>query len=163
MARRVFYSFHFDNDNWRANQVRNMGVVEGNQEATGNEWEEVKKGGDRAIQKWINDNLDRRTCTIVLIGSKTANRKWINYEIEKSWNDGKGILGINIHNLKGNNSEQDTKGANPFDYVSIDKKKLSSIVKVYDPPFKTSTYVYANIRDNIAEWIEKAIEIRNNY
>ena len=30
MKRKVFYSFHFDNDNWRAGQVRNMGVVKTN-------------------------------------------------------------------------------------------------------------------------------------
>ena len=28
---------------------------------------------------------------IVLIGESTANRKWINYEITKSWNDHKGV------------------------------------------------------------------------
>ena len=28
--RQVFYSFHFKNDSWRAGQVRNIGVVEGN-------------------------------------------------------------------------------------------------------------------------------------
>jgi hypothetical protein len=27
MARRVFFSFHYDNDVWRANQVRNANVV----------------------------------------------------------------------------------------------------------------------------------------
>ena len=43
MKRKVFYSFHFDNDNWRAGQVRNMGVVEGNQPVSGNKWEEIKK------------------------------------------------------------------------------------------------------------------------
>lgn len=29
MKRQVFYSFHFDNDVMRVQQIRNMGVIEG--------------------------------------------------------------------------------------------------------------------------------------
>jgi hypothetical protein len=79
MARRVFYSFHYKPDNWRASQVRNIGAVEGNKPATDNEWEEIKKGKDKAIQKRIDDQLDGKSCTIVLIGENTAGRKWIKY------------------------------------------------------------------------------------
>ena len=43
MARRAFYSFHYIPDNWRASQVRNMGVVDGNKPATDNDWETIKK------------------------------------------------------------------------------------------------------------------------
>ena len=38
---------------------------------------------------------------------------------------------------------------------------MSSIVKAYDPPYSTSTNVYDHIKGNLADWIEKAIEIRN--
>ncbi len=110
MARRVFYSFHYDADNWRAGMVRNIGVVEGNRPATDNEWESVKKGGDKAIQKWINDQMSGRSCAIVLIGRTTAGRKWINYEIQQAWADGKGLLGIHVHNLEDKNGKQTTKG-----------------------------------------------------
>ena len=44
MARRVFYSFHYKPDNWRAAQVRNIGAIEGNNPASDNDWEAVKKG-----------------------------------------------------------------------------------------------------------------------
>lgn len=163
MARRAFYSFHYVPDNWRASQVRNMGVVEGNRPATDNDWEEVKKKGDSAIQKWIDDQLDGKSVAVVLIGSKTAGRKWINYEIKKAWNDKKGVLGIYIHNLKDSDGNQSSKGNNPFDDFSIGKVKLSSIVKAYDPPYSTSTNVYDYIKENLADWIEKAIEIRGKY
>jgi hypothetical protein len=166
MGRRVFYSFHYKPDNWRASQVRNIGVIEGNKPVSDNDWEKVKKGGDKAIQNWIDDQLKGRSCTIVLIGEKTAGRKWIKYEIEKSWNSGKGVLGIYIHNLKDSDGNQANKGRNPFDDFTMkdnDKKKLSSIVKAYDPPYKTSTNVYDYISENIEEWVEEAIEIRDNY
>lgn len=45
MARRVFFSFHFDNDFWRTQQVRNMNALEGGQVCTPNAWEEVKRKG----------------------------------------------------------------------------------------------------------------------
>jgi len=161
MARRAFYSFHYVPDSWRASQVRNMGVVDGNKPATDNEWEDVKKGGDSAIQKWIDDQLNGKSVAVVLIGAKTAGRKWINYEIKKAWGDGKGVLGIYVHNLKNSEGDQATKGNNPFDEFKIGDKSMSSIVKAYDPPYSTSTNVYDHIKENLADWIEKAIEIRN--
>jgi hypothetical protein len=165
MARRAFYSFHFKPDNWRASQVRNMGVVEGNTPVSDNDWEEVKKGGDKGIQKWIDDQLSGKSCTVVLIGANTAGRKWINYEIKKSWDDGKGVLGIYVHNLKNSSGKQTTKGGNPFSgfTVGADKKKLSSVVKAYDPPYTTSTNVYDHIKKILKDWVETAISIRNDF
>ena len=72
MARRAFYSFHYKPDNWRASQVRNMGVVEGNSPASDNDWETVTKGGDPAIEKWIGEQMYGKSCAIVLIGSGTT-------------------------------------------------------------------------------------------
>ena len=165
MSRKAFYSFHFKPDSWRASQVRNIGVVDGNQPVSDNDWEDVKKGGDSAIQEWIDNQLASRSCTIVLIGENTAGREWIKYEIEKSWNDGKGVFGIYIHNLKDKDGEQSSKGRNPFDDFTIhrDNEKLSSIVKTYNPPYSTSTDVYDYIKRNLEDWVEEAISIRENY
>ena len=165
MARKVFFSFHYKPDNWRASQVRNMGMVEGNQPCSDNDWEEITKGGDPAIETWINGQLAGKSCAVVLIGSGTAGRKWINYEIKKTWDDGKGVVGIYIHGLQDVKEQQSTKGSNPFDSFTVNngKTKLSSLVKAYDPPFKISTNVYSHIKDNIATWIEEAITIRNDF
>lgn len=163
MGRRVFYSFHYKPDNWRASQVRNMGVIEGNRPVSDNDWEEITSGGDEAIKKWINEQMQGKSCAIVLIGSKTGGRKWIKYEIKKAWEDGKGLLGIYIHNLKDKDGNQSSKGKNPFDDFTIGGEKLSKIVKAYDPPYSTSTYVYDHIKENLEDWVEEAISIRNNY
>ena len=162
MARRVFFSFHYKPDNWRASKVRNIGVVEGNTPVSDNSWESVKKGGENAIRKWIDGQLENRSCTVVLVGSNTAGRKWITYEIKESWNLGKGVVGICIHNLKDNAERQSKKGGNPFDHVTIGDKKLSAFVKLYDPPYTTSTNVYDHIKKNMSGWVEEAIEIRNS-
>ena len=136
-----------------------------NQPVSDNDWEDVKKGGNEAIQKWIDNQLYGRSCTIVLIGKDTAGRKWIKYEIEKSWNDGKGVVGVYIHNLKNANGEQTSMGDNPFDDFTMkrDNKKLSSIVKIYNPPYSDSTDVYDYIKNNLESWVEEAISIRENH
>ena len=161
--RRVFFSFHYDIDIWRANQVRNMGVVEGNEPVSGNAWESVKKGGDAAIKRWIHEQMGRRTCAVVLIGSRTAGRKWIDYEIAKAWNDGLGVVGIHIHNLENSRGDQSPKGANPFARLTFNGGKASDVIKAYDPKYQRSNNVYAYIEANIADWVEEAIDTRKYY
>jgi hypothetical protein len=162
----VFYSFHYKPDNWRASQVRNAGVVEGNTPVSDNEWESITEGGDSEIHTWIDDQLSGKSCAVVLIGSETAGRKWINYEIEKAWNAAKGVVGIYVHNLKNSAGNQNTKGSNPFENFTMERdknKKLSSIVKAYNPPYTTSKNVYDHIKENLEDWVEEAITIRDNY
>lgn len=162
MTRRVFYSFHYEPDNWRAGTVRNIGTIEGNTPARDNDWEKVTKGGDSEIEKWINNQMEGRSCIVVLIGEKTAKRKWINYEIINGWNKGKGVVGIHIHKLLDKYGNSTNKGVNPFDHISFKNtgEKLSSKVKVYDPIGCDSKEVYKNISDNIGNWIEEALKIR---
>ena len=163
MVRRAFYSFYYKPDNWRASQVRNMGVVDGNKPATDNDWEKIKKGGDAAIKKWIDSQLSGKSVAIVLIGSNTSGRKWIKYEIKKAWEEKKGVLGIYIHNLKDKDRNQSTKGKNPFSAYKIGGKNMANIVKTYNPQYSTSKDVYEHIKNNLAKWIEDAIKIRGKY
>ncbi len=165
MARRVFYSFHYKPDNSRAAQVRNMGVVDGNKPASDNDWESITGRGDKAIEKWIDDQLDGKSCAVVLIGAGTAGRKWIDYEIKTAWNNKKGLLGIHIHGLKNLEGNQSVKGSNPFYKFTMGTTttRLSSVVKTYDPPYSDSKEVYAYVKKNLESWIETAISIRYNY
>ena len=159
--RRTFYSFHLDNDVWRAAQVRNIGATEHEEPVSDNTWEQVKRGGDAAIQKWINDQMSTRLCVIVLIGSQTASRKWVDYEIRKAWNDRKGLLGIYIHRLLNQYGQASLKGANPFANVWLQNgPTLNQYVAAYDPPYVNSQHVYGYIKDHLAGWVENAIRNR---
>ena len=160
MARKAFYSFHYEPDNWRASMVRNIGVVEGNRPCSDNKWETVTSGGNAAIRRWITAQMHGRSCTIVLIGEKTAGRKWIDYEIKKSWGDNMGILGIHVHRLKDRNGYQARKGGNPFAHLMLDDTPLSKIVPVHNPPYASSAGAYNYIRDNVGDWVEEALAIR---
>ncbi len=162
--RQVFYSFHYQPDSWRASQVRNIGVVEGNEPASDNDWEKIKKGGENSIKRWINEQMKYRSCTVVLVGTNTADRKWIDYEIRKSWNGNMGVVGIYIHGLKDQEGQLSFQGKNPFDFITFTSgKKMSSIVKCYNPQGLNSKEKYDWISRHLSNAIEEAIRIRRGY
>lgn len=163
MARKCFFSFHYSPDSQRASQVRQIGSIEGNRLATDNGWEAITRGGDSAIKRWIAEQMHGKSCTVVLVGSETAGRKWINHEIVETWNKGMGVVGIYIHGLKNLLGQTSRKGKNPFDYINHGPtgKNLSSIVKCYDPIGLDSRAKYAWIAKHLSNAVEEAIRIRN--
>lgn len=156
----VFYSFHFGNDVMRVQHIRNIGSIEGNAPTTPNEWETLKRTGKKAVENWIDQNMKYKRCIIVLIGSETADRPWVEHEIIKAWNDGKALLGIHIHNLKCPRNGTSRKGKNPFDQIKLESgKKLSEFVPCYDP---SSINAYGEIAENMSNWISRAISNKAN-
>jgi hypothetical protein len=161
MARKVFFSFDYEKDAVRVSQIKQIGAVEGQPIVTSNKWEEVKRGGDPAIKKWIDDNLSGKSCLVVLIGQRTSARRWVKYEIEKAWNSGKGVVGIYIHNLKDFSGNQSAQGSNPFVGFNLKNgKNMSNFAKAYNPAGSRSTAVYDYIKNNLEGWIEEAIKLR---
>lgn len=163
MARKCFFSFHYKPDAIRASQVRQIGTVEGSPPAKDNDWETIVGGGDSAIKKWIEKQMEGRTCLVLLVGQDTANRKWINHEIVQAWEKGLGVVGIRIHGLKNFEGEISKAGDNPFDFIihGPTKKKLSSIAKCYNPAGANSKDRYDWISTHLSNAIEEAIKIRN--
>lgn len=116
MARCVFFSFHYQRDIWRANVVRNSGVVIGSAAAgftDGSLWEEAKRKGDAEIKRMIRAGLEGTSVTVVLIGAETASRTYVNYEIEQSIARGNGLLGVRIHNIADRRGQTDYMGSTP--------------------------------------------------
>lgn len=159
MAKRpVFFSFHFDIDVFRVQQVRNMGVIEGNEPVKPNEWETVKGAGEKAVENWIEKTMKNKDCVIVLIGEETYKRPWVDFEIRKAWRDKKPLLGIHIHNLNCMKNGYGKKGKNPFEEISMtDGSTMAKYVTTYDPK---SSDAYKDISTNINSWIETAIKSR---
>lgn len=156
MARRVFFSFHYEQDIWRASQVRNCWVTQ-EREAAGfwdsASWESVKRRGEQAIKRWINSQLQNTSVTVVLIGPQTASRDYVIYEISRSHDERKGLLGIYIHNMKNQFRMTASKGTNPFSqlYVSgsYGRQYLSDLYPTYD-------WVQDDGYRNIGSWVEAA-------
>ncbi|TGL62032.1 hypothetical protein EHQ64_09180 [Leptospira sarikeiensis] len=154
MARKTFFSFHYKKDNWRASIVRNSWVT---QDSAGffdsADWEAVKKKDDSSIEKWIDNQLSGTSVTVILIGSDTYGRKWINYEITSSWKKGNGLLGIYIHNIKDKDEKTSTKGLNPFTQWKFTLSGEEVSIPTYD-------WIKDDGYNNLGKWIEDAAKRR---
>jgi hypothetical protein len=122
MARKTFFSFHYERDAWRAANVRNSGVLSKDDEygfIDAADWEKIEREGDAAIKRWIQDQLKNTTVTAVLIGAETASRPWVLYEIRESWKRGNAIVGVRINGIKDQDSKTDSFGVNPWTSSSL--------------------------------------------
>ena len=80
--RRIFFSFHYQRDLWRVNQIRNSGQPWLNKEESygfwdSSLWESVKRRGVAAIKSLIDEGLHNTGVTVVLIGAETYQRKYV--------------------------------------------------------------------------------------
>jgi len=115
-GRRVFFSFHYEGDVWRATNVRNAGKVDAAAAAGWDDaslWEDAKRKGKTEIEYLIDSGLKGTSVTAVLIGSETASRPWVTYEIEKSIERGNGLLGVRIHGIRDQDSHRSKRGSVP--------------------------------------------------
>ena len=124
MAKRVFFSFHYqDVIDFRANVVRQHWLTKPDREEAGffdhSLWENVKKTGRAALKKLVNDGLNGSSMTCVVIGSQTYARPWVRYELLKSFRRGNPILGVHINSIKGKDQLTKPQGPNPLEYVGV--------------------------------------------
>lgn len=158
MARRVFFSFHYD-DVFRANQVRNSWVTQG-KEAAGfidkAEFEKVEKRGQKAIENWINQQLNGTSVTVVLIGPETLNRYYVHYEICQSLNKGNSIIGVKIHNI--NSISKLCRSGNVNTIVAQINGRDFKFCDIADGIYN---YVNDNGYLNMGKWIESSA-MKNN-
>lgn len=157
MAQSVFFSFDYDRDNWRVQQVQQMGAIEGGAAFTPQDWEKVRRNSDEAITKWIADQMAYTRAVIVLVGRETADSRWVKHEITKAWNDKRPLVGVRIHGLKDSNQHTDAAGNNPFTDVSLKSGgSVADYVTLHDPSGNSSTEVYASIKTNLESWVANA-------
>ena len=155
----VFYSFHYDRDAARVQQVMNMGLVEGQTLLNSQDWEAVRRRGDTAIQEWIDGQMLYKTAVVVLVGAETASRPWVDYEIRKAWKSKCGLVGIRIHGLAPFTLGQDPAGADPFKNVPLEGGgTIADHVTLHTPAGSTSKEVYASIATNLKTWVDGAFK-----
>lgn len=151
MARSSFVSFHYKNDYWRTQQVLKIGAITGESIIPAQNWESVKAKGEQAVHDWIDKEMANKQAVVVLIGSETASRKFVKYEIRKAWRSRIPLLGIHINGLKDSDGNTSTAGTNPFKQFGFTSGtgSFADYVPVYKPSGTTSTSVYADIEANI--------------
>lgn len=134
MARFVFFSFAYDDvKNFKVNVVRNSWLLKNKEETfvDGSIWEKSKTKGDAYLMKLIEDGLKNTSVTTILIGEDTANRKWVNYEIVKSFDKGNGIFGIHINRIKGRTGLT-ARGQNPLDRLGFEVSDEGTKIRFYE-------------------------------
>src|SRR5207249_3804521 len=105
-------------------QVRNAGIVEGNAPVSDNNGETIARGGDVTIKRWIDGQLDGKSCEVVL------NRQCHRWAEMDQVRDREGVERPK-RGSRSRSGNQSTRGRDPFDDLTMDRdgKKLSSIVK----------------------------------
>ncbi|MBL8277655.1 MAG: TIR domain-containing protein [Pelomonas sp.] len=152
MARRVFFSFHYERDVRRIVQIRNSWVVRPGGDAQPfydkAEFEEAKRraGG---IEQWIEEQLKGCSVTVVLFGAETYEREWVKHEIKRSYQLGKGILAIDIQGVKDPQKGVDVQGRNPLLHWKANDVPFTQLYKTY-------SWVGDDGYRNMPAWIEAA-------
>lgn len=123
MARRTFFSFHYQEDVWRVWNVRKCWATGKDREADGffdgSVFEASKRESDEALKNFLRDGLKNTSVTCVLAGQHTAARRWVRYEIVRSVLKGNGLLTVDIHGLRNDKQVLGLKGTNPLDQVGL--------------------------------------------
>ncbi len=132
MPRYTFFSFCYEDvKNFKVNVVRNSWLLNHSSDTfiDGSIWEKEKSKGTTAIKNLIETGLKKTSVTAILIGDETADRRWVKYEIVKSFERGNGILAIHINRIRGKEQVISSRGLNPLDRlafeVSDDGKKIN--------------------------------------
>ncbi|QIK79044.1 TIR domain-containing protein [Sphingomonas piscis] len=123
--RRVFFSFHFQRDGWRANQIRqswrfgNEATRAGTGFFDGSLWESAQRKDDASLKALINTGLENTSVTCVLAGTETYARRWVRFEIAKSVARGNGLLTVWIDQKRDPNGLTCARGPDPLGYMGV--------------------------------------------
>jgi len=136
MPRSVYFSFHYqDVIDFRANVVRNSGKFrqKGAKFRDSSIWEEFEEKQIKKIKSLIDNELKGLSVTCVLIGSDTYSRRFVRYELIKSFEMKKGQVGVGINWIKGKDGT--TKfwpGENPFNYLALKVSKDGKTIDFFE-------------------------------
>ena len=162
MARRVFFSFHYENDINRSMTVRNSWVTQG-KEAAGfidkAAFEQIKRQGDNAVHRWIDRQLEGTSVTVVLIGSETLSRPFVQYEICQSLQRGNAVIGVLINGIRDMNTRTTSIKGNVHTIIGYYNDKTPA----YFDEICDGVYDYSaqNGYANLGIWIESAAKSHN--
>lgn len=162
MARRVFFSFHYENDINRSMIVRNSWVTKG-KEAAGfidkAAFEQVKRQGTDAVHRWIDQQLEGTSVTVVLIGSETLNRPFVQYEICQSLQRDNAVIGVLIHGIKDMHTMKTSYRGDTHTLIGY----YNDTIPLYFDEICDGIYDYStqNGYENLGSWIESAAQKHN--
>lgn len=153
---KVFFTFDYENDFFRANVVRNAWVSRYGQ-AEGF-WEDdvcqkLKQNDESYIDPIISQTIEKSAATIVLIGTKTSELNYVRYAICQSRLRGKGVVGIYIHNIKDESGKKAAIGSSRFGEIDKDENNESLFFWQLYPLYR---WVIDDGESHLMTWVKKA-------
>ena len=160
MSKRVFFSFYYENDLSRALVVKNNWALKENEESgfiNKAEFERIKRDGEDSIRRWIAKQLAGTSVTVVLIGSETLDSKYVQYEIEQSYERGNAIMALKIGKVK--NLSQKTSISQSVVKI-VGKRKNGELLwfdEIIDGEYD---YIKNDGYNNLEKWIENLAKVK---
>ncbi len=116
--RRCFFIFDYEGDLDEARCIAELDLVHAAAPAGFNDltlWSAAKAKGVEEVKRRIDEALIGTTCTIVLIGPRTASLGYVKYAVERTIHRSNGLLGIHLHTLKNPVAGAGERGTIPYE------------------------------------------------
>jgi hypothetical protein len=98
-------------------------VAKGERESAGffdsSVFEATQRESESSLKRFLREGLENTSVTCVLVGEHTAVRRWVRYEIMRSFVCGNGLLAIQINTIPAMNSPSTPVGDNPFNCLAF--------------------------------------------
>jgi len=113
---RVYFAFDYNRDLFRVARIHKLPNVLA-RAAGGFEssavWHRARRRNRAAIHGLIDDGLTKTSVTVVCVGYMSASRTYLHYEVERSLEQGNGLVGIRINHLEDQDGLMDDDGTPP--------------------------------------------------
>jgi uncharacterized OsmC-like protein len=109
----VYYSYHFELDHHRAEQIRRCAQAVAPIDDVSLS-EEFPEQDDKKLKRLIDASIEKCTVLVVLIGERTSERYYVSYEIAKGLELGKIVLGVFVHELEDRQRRTAARGRVPW-------------------------------------------------
>lgn len=160
MAKRVFFSFSYEEDWSRAFVVKNNWTLKENDESgfiKKAEFERMKRDGSANIERWIDKQLVGTSVTVVLIGSETLDSTYVQYGIKKSYERGNTIIALKIGKVKNLNQQTSISQSVVKIVGKNEEGKLLWFDEILDEEYD---YIKNDGYTNLEKWIENVDKVK---
>jgi len=160
MAIKLYFAFHQQNDACRVQKLLrecSATLKDHNARVAGlydaSAWRDAEKTGALAVKRMIKMELVESDVTVFLLGAKTFKRRWVIYELHKSWEWESGIIGVYIHQIENRRGKTSKKGKNILNCFTVKRegKKIAM-----DDLYPTYDWVTDDGKNNFWTWVEDA-------
>lgn len=154
MAINVFFTFHYEQDLWRARVIQQAWLRQGG-EALGF-WDEPTWQRARSSERHlelIDEAVTDAAVTVVLVTQGTSDQGYVQYAVRKSHQEGKGLLAVYFHNIQDPEGRKSPIGNTQFGELEVDANNTRVFFWQRYPTYR---WIIDDGPRNLKHWIEEA-------